>query len=120
MSRPFQITRVFADEEGESHFEIVEVGLIDGGEIGFLSQLFPSRGVIFRENNEGYDYDWHNAPRRQYIVLLDGAIEIEVSDGEIREFRGGDVLLVEDTYGRGHRTRTVDGRKRRSLFLPVD
>lgn len=120
MSRPFQITRVFADDEGESHFEVVEVELADGGEIGFLSDVLPSNGVILRENDESYDYDWHTAPRRQYIVLLDGAIEIEVSDGEIREFRGGDVLLVEDTAGRGHRTRTIDGRKRRSLFLPLD
>lgn len=120
MSRPFQITRVFADEQGESHFEIVDVGLADSGEIGFLSQVFPSKGVIFRENDESYDYDWHNAPRRQYIILLDGAIEIEVSDGEIRQFGGGDVLLVEDTTGRGHRTRTTDERKRRSLFILLD
>jgi hypothetical protein len=26
---------------------------------------------------------------------------------------------VEDTSGRGHRTRTVDGKTRRSLFIPV-
>lgn len=120
MSRPFQITRVFADKEGESHFEVVKVGLADGGEIGCLSEVFPCEGVIFRENDESYDYDWHNAPRRQYIVLLDGAIEIEVSDGETRQFGGGDVLLVEDTTGRGHRTRTIDGCKRRSIFLLLD
>ncbi len=51
--------------------------------------------------------------------MLDGEIEIEVSDGERRGFRGGDVLLVEDTTGKGHRTRTVDGRPRRSVFVTL-
>jgi hypothetical protein len=43
-----------------------------------------------------YDYDFHTAPARQYIILLDGAIAIETSLGEKREFKAGDVLLVED------------------------
>ena len=53
-------------------------------------------------------------------MLLDGEIEIETGDGEKRRFSGGDILLVEDTTGRGHRTRPVDGRTRRSLFIPLD
>jgi hypothetical protein len=48
-----------------------------------------------------------------------GQIEIEVSDGEVRRFSGGDVLLVEDVDGRGHRTRTTDGNSRRSIFIPI-
>jgi uncharacterized cupin superfamily protein len=34
-------------------------------------------------------------------VLLDGEIEIGTSTGEKRTFKGGDVLLVEDTTGKG-------------------
>lgn len=113
------ITRIYETADGESHFEELEIDLEDAGEIGRLSRLFPAAGVIFRETPPDYDYDWHPAPRRQYIVLLDGEIEIEVGDGERRRFRGGDILLVEDTTGRGHRTRTVDGRTRRSLFIPL-
>lgn len=114
-----KVTRVYSDRSGESHFGDMEIALRDAGEIGRLSEAYPVHGVIFRENDPDYDYDWHRAPRRQFIVLLDGAIEIEVSSGERRRFGGGDVLLVEDTTGRGHRTRTVDGRSRRSLFLPI-
>jgi len=47
----------------------------------------------FRRNEPGYDYDWHLAPQRQFIMLLDGVIEIEVSDGERQTFRRGDILL---------------------------
>lgn len=114
-----RITRVYADEDGGSRFGEVEIDLEDAGEIGRLSEDIPVTGVVFRENDPDYDFDWHNAPRRQYVVLLDGAIEIETSDGETRRFRGGDVILVEDTTGRGHRTRTTDARPRRSLFLPL-
>lgn len=115
-----RITRIFNGDDGLSHFEELNIRLEDAGPIGRLSSELPASGIIFRETVPEYDYDWHPAPRRQYIILLDGAIEIEVGDGEKRGFRGGDVLLVEDTDGRGHRTRTVDGRARRSIFVTLD
>jgi len=113
-------TRVYADGRGESHFADQEVELRDAGPIGRLSAAIPARAVVFRKNDPGYDYDWHVAPQRQLIVLLDGTIEIEVSDGERRTFRGGEVLLMEDTAGRGHRTRHVEARERRSVFILLD
>jgi len=115
-----RITRVYADEHGESHFADEDIQLRDAGPIGHLSEAIPAKSLIFRKNDPGYDYDWHVAPRRQFIVLLDGAIEIEVSDGTRRTFRGGEVLLVEDVTGRGHRTRHVEPRERRSLFIALD
>ena len=128
-------TRVYADADGESRFDDVEVTLdanhplaghdlifelVDGGEIGHLSLPVPARSVMFRRNDPGYDYDWHCAPRRQFIILLDGAIEIEVSTGEKRVLKGGEILLVEDTWGRGHRTRHVQPVERHSVFIVLD
>lgn len=115
-----KITRVYADAQGESHFADAEIELHDAGMIGRLSQPVPATAVIFRENEPSYDYDWHVAPQRQFIVLLDGAIEIETSDGERRTFRGGEILLMEDIAGRGHRTRNIEPRKRRSLFILLE
>ena len=115
-----RVTRIATGADGETHFSDVEIPLADAGAIGRLSGVVPATGVIFRETPADYDYDWHPAPRRQYIVLLDGEIEITVGDGETRRFRGGDVLLVEDTDGRGHRTRTADGKMRRSIFIALD
>ena len=114
------ITRIFSDSRGDSHFEEIEIPLKDAGKIGRLSVRFPATGIIFRENDAGYDYDWHTAPQRQYIILLDGEIEIEVSDGEKRRFRGGDILLVEDTGGKGHKTRVTNNQPRRSIFVAID
>jgi quercetin dioxygenase-like cupin family protein len=114
-----RITRVGVTTSGGSEFEEMEIELTDAGEIGRLSEPYAASSVTFRENDPSYDYDWHCAPRRQLIVLLDGEIEVEVTSGEKRRFAGGDVVLVEDTTGTGHRTRTVGGQSRRSLFIPL-
>ena len=114
-----RITRVLRTDDGGSAFAEVDIPLADAGEIGRLSEPWAASEVIFRENDPTYDYDWHNPPRRQLIVLLDGEIEVEVTSGETRRFRGGDVLLVEDVTGTGHRTRAVSPGPRRSLFLPL-
>ena len=115
----FSITRVYSDEKGESHFAEMVVSLEEAGPIGFLSKAQPAESVIFRKVVPTYDYTFHNAPQRQYIVLLDGKIEIETSLGEIRQFGAGEVLLVEDVTGKGHRTRNVQPAVRSSLFIPI-
>lgn len=115
----FKITRVYADEQGESRFGEVAVPLREAGKIGFLSKPQPAESVIFRKVLPNYDYDFHTAPQRQFIVLLDGEIEIETSLGEKRQFGAGDVLLVEDLTGKGHRTRNLKTSVRNSLFIPI-
>ena len=77
-------------------------------------------GVVFRETEGDYDYDFHNAPRRQYVINLDAAVEIEIGDGSKRVLGPGEILLAEDTTGRGHRSRAVDGKARRSIFITLD
>lgn len=115
-----KVTRVYADAAGDSHFGELDIPLKDGGTIGRLSERQLVNNIIFRETDADYDYDWHCTPQRQYIVLLDGEIELETSDGEKRRFRGGDILLVEDVSGRGHRTRTVNNKPRRSVFVALE
>jgi hypothetical protein len=114
-----RITRVYTGADNRTHFADADIALQDHGTIGLLSDAVPATGVIFRETPADYEFDWHPAPQRQYIVLLDGMIEIEVGDGEVRTFGNGDVLLVEDTEGQGHRTRALDGNRRRSLFITL-
>lgn len=119
MNAAFRLTRIWADEGGVTHFGELDVPLAPAGPIGALSDPWRAGEVVYRTVDAATDHDWHPAPRRQLVVLLDGAIEIEVGDGEKRRFGGGDVLLVEDIRGRGHRTRTLAG-PRRSLFVTLD
>ena len=116
----FQLTKIYSDSKGDSHFEDVQIPLQEGGTIGMLSNLIPVAGLIFREVEPTYDYDFHKAPQKQYIILLDGEIEIETSLGDKRIFKAGEVLLVEDTEGKGHKTKNLLPVKRRSLFITVE
>src|SRR5437762_7204858 len=113
----FKITRVYSDNNGDSHFEDIEIPLNEAGIIGRLSEVIPVRGIIFREVEPSYDWNFHTAPQKQYIVLLDGEIEIETSLGDKRIFKAGEVLLVEDTTGKGHKTRNLQPIKRKSIFI---
>ena len=114
-----QITRIYSDNDGESHFEEMNIQLNDNGEIGFLSGKIPVKELIFRKVKSDYDYDFHNTPQKQYILLLDGEIEIETSLGEKRTFTGGTILLLEDTEGKGHKTRNIQNMERRSIFITI-
>ena len=110
-------TRIYTDASGESRFERVEVPLGDKGPIGYLSGAFRVRSLEFRENPPDYDWDFHNAPARQFVILLDGEIEITSSLGETRKFGPGDILLAEDTEGKGHRSRNITPQIRKSIFV---
>jgi quercetin dioxygenase-like cupin family protein len=114
-----KIARIWADAAGESHYQDLEVEVAPSGPIGRVSELLPVTGMMLRENEPGYDFDWHVAPRRQYIVMLEGLVEIQVSDGETRTFAPGEIILVEDLTGKGHKSRSPDGKARRSIFLPL-
>ena len=112
-----KITRIFSDENGDSHFENIEIPLINQGDIGFLSENIDVKKLQFRKVSANYDYYFHCAPQKQFIVLLDGGIEIETSLGEIREFQTGEILLVEDISGKGHKTQNLEKRERTSIFI---
>ncbi len=115
-----KITRLYTGSDNESHFEDIEIELGDTGDIGQLSDQLEATGIIFRHTGPDYDYDWHNAPRRQYILMLDGAVDVEVGDGTVRRFSTGDILLVEDTTGHGHKSKAVNNQPRTSVFVTLD
>jgi quercetin dioxygenase-like cupin family protein len=115
-----KIHRLWVDEKGESHFQDVAVRFEESTRSGRVSTRLPATGIIFREVPPDYDLDWHPAPRRQYIINLDGGVQITASDGESRIIKAGEVLLVEDTHGKGHLSKSVGGKMRHSIFVPID
>ena len=104
--------RVCSDADGESHFEdaMIEFKSVDFAPPApplDLSSFSPATQFSFLRAPVGWDGDWHPAPCRQWIIYLAGEIEAEVSGGEIRRIGPGSVTLVEDTTGKGHRSRVV-------------
>lgn len=118
--KTMRVVRLYTGPDNQSHFEDIDMPMKDAGKIGFLSERVKATGIVFRETGGDYDYDFHTAPRRQYVVNLEGEVEIEVGDGTRRILRSGDILLAEDTTGQGHISRAVAGKPRRSLFITLD
>ena len=115
-----KIHRLYTDAQGESHFEDVEIEFVETSPSGRLSKRLPVSGLIFREVPPTYDLDWHTAPRRQYIINLDNGVQITASDGEERIIGAGEVLLVEDTTGKGHLSKAINERLRHCIFVALD
>lgn len=117
------ITRFYTNEDGESRFSEIDIPInyrredADGNVI-LLAEAFSSPRVRFVELPEGYDQDWHNAPRRQIVILLSGTVEVRTSDNQFRRWGAGNVVLADDVTGTGHRTRAIGGPVR-MVYVPL-
>src|SRR6266550_3176018 len=105
-------TRLYADEQGESHFEDVEIDLawIDYAPPAPMLELSPTTPATqfgFMNAPAGWSSDWHPTSARNIFFVLSGEWEVTASDGESRRFSQGSVLLVEDTTGKGHSSRVI-------------
>jgi hypothetical protein len=101
------ISRLYTGPDGQSHLEALDPDKHPG-----LTELAATKGIVFRTTPPGYFRDWHNAPRRQYVITLEGEMEIGLGDGTVRRFGPGHVTLAEDLTGKGHTTRVVGNRRR--------
>lgn len=101
------VSRLYTGADGESHLE--ELDLESHPD---LTTLHSTKGIVFRQSDVGYFSDWHNAPRRQYVITVSGEVEIGLGDGSVHRFGPGHVNLVEDTTGKGHTTRVVGNSPR--------
>jgi hypothetical protein len=114
------IHNLYEDTAGVSHFRDIEVAWEELGPSNKFSARQPAAGIIFRETTMDYTVDWHPAPRRQYVINLDAAVNITAGDGETRHIGPGEIVLVEDTTGKGHISEFVGGAMRRSIFVALD
>ena len=114
-----KITRIYTDADGKSCFAEEDRILHSAGPIGLLSPGEKVVEIVFRRTPGDYDYAWHNPPRRQYVIILKGRVEMTVSSGDSRCFGPGDVVLLEDLHGQGHYSRAVAGEERDSIFVAL-
>jgi len=108
------ITRLYTGQDGQSHIE--ELDLESHPE---LATLQKAEGIIFRSFEPGHFMDWHPAPRRQFVINLQGEAEIGLPDGTVIHFGPGHVNLAEDVTGRGHTTKVVGSVPRITATIPL-
>jgi len=119
------VVRLAVDEAGKSYFAETRLPLNmqdyspPANPIA-VHRLAGARSATFVHLPAGADEPWHPAPRRQYAVALRGEVEITAGSGEQRHFGPGDIVLLEDTYGQGHRTRVLPGEDHLALMVAVE
>src|SRR5882762_9192787 len=96
-----KIHNLYVDNKGESHFRDLDVEFVESTPAGKMSKRLPATGIIFREVAPTYDLDWHNAPRRQYIINLDagGDLHAGVEVDDVLAARRGHSRRGHDRQG---------------------
>lgn len=91
--------RLYTGPDGQSHIEPIDINAKPDWKSGL-----DTTKISFSESPAGKFQDWHPAPRRQFVIIVTGQLEIGLGDGSKQVFGPGDARLVEDTTGQGHTT----------------
>lgn len=86
--------KLFAGVDGHSYFK---EGFVADNLITTVKRLH------FLETPPKTSYDWHTAPRTQYVITLKGTLEFTTSLQEKFTLHAGEVLVATDTSGKGHK-----------------
>jgi hypothetical protein len=119
MATMVPITRLFADADGHARFDDIEIPLApdmpppDGMSV---SRPWAVSALLFARAPAGGSHPQQPEAQRQLVFGISGRVEV-ITGGEIRTFGPGDVLLVEDTEGFGHASRSSEGFV--AAFLPL-
>lgn len=113
-----RLFRLYSGPDGQSHMQEITLPFAPD-EHAERTPMQPATGVMFSRMAPGTFMDWHNAPRRQYVITLSGAVEIGLGDGSVHRVNAGDGILAEDLTGRGHTTRAVGNEPRVSIAIPL-
>jgi quercetin dioxygenase-like cupin family protein len=81
------IVRIYTGDDGQTHFEDLPLPAEESHNVA----LQAGANLMFRCFPADYWSDWHTAPRRQYIFILAGQMEIGIGGGTTRRFGPGDV-----------------------------
>ena len=106
--------RLFTGPDQQSHIEPIDLAKTKQWTDGLATTK-----ISFSDWPVGRNIDWHPAPRRQFVIILSGQLEIGLGDGSKQVFGPGDARLVEDTTGKGHTTRVVGNERCVTATIPL-
>ncbi len=117
---PLTYVHVYADGAGASHFREEHFDFTRGRDAASsIHALEAKGGATLLRLKAGAFEDWHNAPRAWYLIVLQGTSEVTTSDGQVRQFGPGSVVLLDDTTGKGHQTRALGKIDHIAAVIPI-
>ena len=117
---PLTYVHVYADAAGASHFREEHFDFTRGRDKESSIHVLEAKGgATLLRLKAGAVEDWHNAPQAWFLIVLQGASEVTTSDGQVRHFGPGSVVLLDDTTGKGHQTRAVGKIDHIAAVIPI-
>ena len=114
-------THIVTDAAGESHFEDGMLPFnfltLPAGDRAGVHAMQIGGQATYMMIESGVFEDWHPTPNAQMLVVVQGEVEVGVSDGELRRFTPGMVVMMEDNSGKGHTTRTIGAQPHIALMI---
>ena len=112
MSAPKAALRLFANASGVSCLETFEISrelrdFAPPADPLWASSTEPASRYVVISLPVGWNGRKHPTPQRQVLFGLSGKIRITPDIGEPRIIAAGDILIMEDTRGRGHFTEVI-------------
>lgn len=100
---------IYGDGAGDTHLRPLELAVRDtyAGKIRGLSDIPATTAGIGAFEDRKPDSGMHDAPRRQFVIVLAGELEIVTTLGQQERLLPGDVLLADDVGSKGHLSRDV-------------
>ena len=117
--------KLYADAEGESHWQDVEVTLTERvfappAKAIEISQAEPAKQVMFLRLRAGWNEPVHPTPVCQKLVCLAGRVRVTASGGEARDITVGDVWHMEDRHGKGHHTEVTSAEDFEAFIIQYE
>ena len=120
------LPELFTDIDERARFRDAAVALDEGTPLTRLSALQASGGCQFRRSPAGFASDFHCTTTPQWLVVLQGRMEIGLQDGSTRVFGPGECFYSNDTLPpgatfdaklHGHRSRLLGDDALVTLFV---
>ena len=120
------LTTLYTAANGRARFRDDALPLAEGTSAARLSALMASGGCQFRHSPAGFASSFHCTTTPQWLVVLQGRMEIGLQDGSTRIFGPGECFYSNDTLPpgatfdatlHGHRSRALDDAPLVTLFV---
>ena len=95
------LPELFTDTDGRAKFRDRRIDLSEGSPAACLSPLTQGSGHQFRMSPVGFRSQFHCTATPQWLIVLQGAMEIGLQDGTSRIFHAGQSFYSNDTLPSG-------------------
>jgi quercetin dioxygenase-like cupin family protein len=106
--------RIYSEKNGDSRFAETELTISEPdyqppAPTLFVSHTYDASGLQFVRLPGGWTGEALHPPTPQFVICVDGHLEVTASDGEKRSIGPGGCLFMEDVHGKGHRSHVRPG-----------